>query len=198
MKGSFNQMVINHLKKSTPEQSSLDKQRVERIKVGDSTAFKELFCAYCQPLIRFALRFVNDVTTAEDVVQDIFLKIWLNRQQLNPTLNIKSYLYVAVKNQALKQRRQQGVRSQGNMIMHLSHQYIPTPEETLNTKEIETTVFQAIKELPDKCRLIFSMNRFDGLTYAEIAEILDLSIKTIETQMGRALKHLRDKLDQYL
>lgn len=191
-------MVKNHPKESTPKHPSLDTQRVKRIKVGDSIAFKELFFAYCQPLVRFALRFVKDVTAAEDVVQDVFLKIWLNRQQLNPNFNIKSYLFVAVKNQALKLQRQQSIRHQGSRIMRLSHQNIPTPEETLNTKEIETTVFQALKELPDRCRLIFSMNRFDGLTYAEIAEILDLSIKTIETQMGRALKHLRDKLGQYL
>ena len=73
-----------------------------------------------------------------------------------------------------------------------------TPEEIFDTQEIESTVTQAIDELPERCRLIFSMNRFDRLTYSEIAEILDLSVKTIETQMGRALKHFRKRLNHIL
>jgi len=83
------------------EESSPKNELVSRIKNGDSCAFEELFFTYCQPLIQFACRFVGDINLAEDLVQEVFLKIWSNRQQLNPSLNIKNYLYVAIKNLAL-------------------------------------------------------------------------------------------------
>ncbi len=181
-----------------PEQRSSENEFILRIKSGDSTAFEEFFFTHCQPLIRFAHRFINDVTLAEDIIQDVFLKIWSNRQQLNPRLNIKSYLYVAVKNKALKQLRHQQIRRKVDEKLQFSLPRIPTPEEIFDTGEIESTVLQAMEELPDKCRLIFSMNRFDRLTYSEIAEILDLSVKTIETQMGRALFYLRKRLNHVL
>jgi RNA polymerase sigma-70 factor (ECF subfamily) len=183
---------------TNPEQRSTEIELTTRIKNGDPAAFKELFFSYCQPLIRFAHRFLNDVPQSEDIVQDVFLKIWANRQHLNPQLNIKSYLYVAVKNHALKQLRHQKVRYKLEEKFQFFPSRTPTPEEIFNTHEIESTVTQAIEELPERCRLIFSMNRFDRLTYSEIAEILDLSVKTIETQMGRALKHLRKRLNHIL
>ena len=181
-----------------PELRSKEFELILKIKNSDSTAFKELFFTYCQPLIRFAHRFVTNVSLAEDIVQDVFLKIWSNRQQLNPHLNIKSYLYVAARNNALKELRHLQVQRKSEEKIQFSQPKTFTPEEIFNGKEIETIVLQAVEELPDKCRLIFSMNRFDRLTYSEIAEILDLSIKTIETQMGRALRHLRKRLNHLL
>jgi RNA polymerase sigma-70 factor (ECF subfamily) len=184
--------------KRNSEQRSSEDELILSIKSGDSAAFQELFFTYCQPLIRFAHRFVNDVALAEDIVQDVFLKIWSNRQQLEPALNIKSYLYVAVKNQAFKQLRHKKIRQALGEKPPFSPLHTPTPEEIFNSKEVESTVLKAIEELPDKCRLIFSMNRFDSLTYSEIAEIMNLSVKTIETQMGRALVHLRQRLQQFI
>jgi RNA polymerase sigma-70 factor (ECF subfamily) len=187
--------VVEPMTQTNTDQLSSDQQLIFRIKNGDSTAFKQLFFSYCKPLIRFAYRFTRNVDLAEDLVQDVFLKIWSNRKGLNPQLNIKSYLYVAVKNQALKQLRHQQL---WNKVEEKLKYYIPktpTPEETFDTQEIESTVMEAIEALPERCRLIFTMNRFDRLTYSEIADILDLSVKTIETQMGRALRHLRKKLN---
>ena len=184
--------------KINPEQCSSEYELISSIKSGDSAAFRELFLTYCQPLIRFANRFINDVTLAEDIVQEVYLKIWLNRQNLNPKLNIKSYLFVAVKNQTFKQLRQQKIRRTFDEKPQFFPPHIPTPEDIFNSKEVESTVLKAIEELPTKCRLIFSMNRFDRLTYSEIAEILNLSVKTIETQMGRALVHLRQRLKHFI
>jgi len=180
------------------EQLSSDHQLIFRIKNGDATAFKVLFFTYCKPLIHFAHRFTHDVHLAEDLVQEVFLKIWSNRKGLNPQLNIKSYLYTAVKNQALKQIRHQQLKHKVEEKLQHATLQTPTPEEIFNSNEIESTVMEAIEELPERCRLIFSMNRFDRLTYSEIAEILELSIKTIETQMGRALRHLRKRLSHLL
>jgi RNA polymerase sigma-70 factor, ECF subfamily len=180
------------------EESSPKNELVSRIKNGDSCAFEELFFTYCQPLIQFACRFVGDINLAEDLVQEVFLKIWSNRQQLNPSLNIKNYLYVAIKNLALKQLRHQKIRRKVHHQLQFYHSRIPTPEELFDSAEIESTVWNTLNELPDKCRLIFSMNRFDKLTYSEIADILNLSVKTIEFHMGHALACLRKKLNHFL
>jgi len=180
------------------EPHSSEVQLVFRIKNGDVVAFKELFYGYCQPLIRFALRFIREVDSAEDLVQEVFFKVWSNRQQLDPKLSIKSYLYTAVRNLALNQIRHQQVIQKAHEKLQHSPYHPPTPEELLDANQIELAVMQTIDELPEKCRLIFTMSRFDNLTYAEIADILELSIKTIETQMGRALQHLRKKLNHLL
>jgi len=180
------------------EQLPSDVQLVFRIKNGDAVAFKELFFKYCQPLIRFAYRFTREVAAAEDMVQEVFLKTWQNRRELNPQLHIKSYLYRAVRNQALNLIRHEQIVHKAQQELRDISQTPFTPEDIMNATEIESAAWEAIEELPEKCRLIFSLNRFDNLTYAEIAELLELSVKTIETQMGRALQHLRKKLSHLL
>jgi RNA polymerase sigma-70 factor (ECF subfamily) len=168
--------------------SQHESEWVEKIRYGDAEAFEHLFKTHCKPLINFARRFV----------QDVFLKIWSIRKELNPTLNIKSYLYTAVKNGALKQLRNEAVERRGADRLQSLVPDTLTPEDEWHEKEIAASVHEAIQELPEKCRIIFSMNRFDRLTYAEIADILNLSIKTVETQMGRALKFLRKRLSHFL
>lgn len=177
---------------------AIESDWVSRIRSGDEVAFQKLFMRYCQPLINFARRYVQDTPTAENLVQDVFLKIWANRARLNPALSIKTYLYTAVKNQALRQLRHSDVEHRSIENLMALTAPAKTPEDEWDEKEIAESVHQAIAELPEKCRIIFSMNRFDNLTYAEIAKVLNLSIKTVETQMGRALKFLRKRLIQFI
>lgn len=171
-----------------------DYKLIEKIRAGDGLAFKHLFFTYCTHLVNFARRYVKDLDQAENIVQEVFCKVWMNRTQLDASANIKTYLFTAVRNQSLKHLRHLQVmqRSQ-NELLDLA---IPAknPEELFEEKELGHAIQQAIASLPEKRRLIFSMNRFDQLTYAEIASILDISIKTVETQMGRALKFLREQL----
>jgi len=179
-------------------QKITDSSLVDKIRREDSKSYEKLFITYAQPLINFARRFVYDTSIAENIVQDVFLDLWINRSELDPSLNIKSYLYTAVKNRALKQLRHGNVvRRSAKNLKSFDHA-IKTPEDELNIKEINTRFHQAIDELPEKCRIIFSMNRFDDITYREIAEILGISVKTVETQMGRALKFLRHRLADFL
>jgi RNA polymerase sigma-70 factor, ECF subfamily len=170
----------------------------EKLRNGDENAFKELFVAYCQSLINFACRFVKDVSIAENIVQDVFLKVWMNRSQLDVSLNFKSYIYTAVKNQALKHLKHEDVVRHSSEIIKAERSFVKTPEDEMSESELKNSFYQAIDELPEKCRLIFSLNRFDKFTYAEIADLLDISIKTVETQMGRALKYLRKRLIHFL
>jgi len=168
--------------------------QVQKIANGDTCAFEELFFLYCQPLISFCQRYVLDKQIAENIVQDVFVRIWQNREKLNPSQHIKSYLYTAVKNQALKHLRHRDVINRSSIILKNMICAVKTPEDECHEKETANIIHQTIQQLPEKCRIIFSMNRFDQLTYAEIASIQNISIKTVETQMGRALKFLRKQL----
>ncbi|UCH10721.1 MAG: RNA polymerase sigma-70 factor [Fidelibacterota bacterium] len=177
--------------KPTTEPSRRESRWAERIRAGDARAFEQLFFAYCQSLTSFALRFVQDQDLAEDVVQDVFLRVWTQRSQLDPDRNIKTYLYTATRNQALNVLRHSRVKRQSTEELARLDSKVTTPENQLEQQQVSREVHRAISQLPDRCRTIFTMSRFDRLTYAEIAEILHISVKTVETQMGRALKALR-------
>ena len=194
------EFVISNEKERTDNRHSLpiESDWIKRIRQNDAAAFEKLFKAYCQPLVDFGRRFVLDKATAESLVQDVFLKIWQNRQTLDPTRNIKSYLFTAVRNAALRHLRDAGVKQRNEETVRAMHAPVTTPEQELTGKDLDESIQQAIAALPEKCRAIFRMNRFDKLTYAEIAEVQNISVKTVETQMGRALKSLRTQLAHFL
>lgn len=175
-----------------------ESELVKQVAAGDEKAFEILFKHYAQRLINFARRFVFDTTIAENFVQDVFLKVWANREQLDPEKSFKTYLFTAVRNQALHHLRHLEVERRSEENIDLFPEPIKTPEQELSEKEVEEYIRQAIGELPEKCQLIFYMNRFDQLTYTQIAEVQNISIKTVETQMGRALKYLRQRLHQFM
>jgi len=171
-----------------------DSELIKKIILGDATAFETLFRSYFQLMVDFCFRFVEDVSTAENIVQEVFLKIWANRVKLDPEVKIKFYLYRAVKNKALNHLRHlKVVRSSVEDVYSCN---IPgkTPGEEINEEEIAELLMKAIEELPEKCKTIFFMSKYDHLKYSEIAEILDISIKTVEYQMRRAFKFLRKHL----
>jgi RNA polymerase sigma-70 factor (ECF subfamily) len=186
-------MNKNKLLKSNVEKSNSESELTIKIREGDADAFKNLFETYCQALIYFAWRYVKNTQVAENIVQDVFLRIWLNRTKLNPALKIKSYLYKAVKNQAFQHLRKAKYENQKENIQALDSS-TKSPEDILNEKEIAVSVQRAISELPPQSRLIFTMSKYNNLKYSEIAEIQNISIKTVETHMGRALKFLRKRL----
>ena len=180
------------------DQARTEQEWVRKIRLGDGASFEQLFRSYCQPLVRFVRRYVGGTSIAEDLVQDVFVAVWSNRSRLDPEMNIRTYLYAAARNRALKHLRHGEVkrRSAGDVERALPPQ--KTPAEELQGNELAAGVAEAIEALPGRTRIVFSMNRFDRLTYAEIAEIQGVSIKTVETQMGRALKFLRDRLSHFL
>ena len=164
--------------------------------IVDDSGFEALFREHCQGLVRFANRFTRDVPAAENVVQEVFLKVWRDRARLQDADSIKAYLYTAVRNEALKYVRHADVERRSVPELKLTHAAVLTPEEEFQNKTTAEFVHDAIERLPDRRRLIFTMNRFDRLTYVEIAQALKISIKTVETQMGRALAFLRTELIQ--
>ena len=167
---------------------------LQGIRQGDVASFEALFHAYCQDLIRFACRFTRDTPVAEDIVQEVFLRVWRDRSRLAPAANVKAYLYAAVRNESLNYLRHAEVEARSAPELALAARPVKTPEDERSAKAAAASVYAAVARLPERRRLIFRMNRFDHLTYAEIAQVLEISIKTVETQMGRALAFLRAEL----
>ncbi len=170
---------------------------VAKIKYNDVDAVEMLFRQFYEPLVHFAFRYVNDIHTAEDVVHDIFLKLWINRQKIEFGVNIKTYLFNSVRNQSIKYLQKHN-REETYKSSNIEIEYdTDTPEIQFIDKESQESIMNVVMKLPPKCREIFCMNRFDELTYNEIASILEISIKTVETQMSRALKFLRKNLSSF-
>lgn len=179
------------------EQKTDESELVKRIVLGDASAFEKLFKSYYQLLVDFCFLLVEDVSLAENIVQEVFLKIWENRVKLNLEIKIKSYLYRAVKNKALDYLRH--VKIVKNRIEDVYDLNIQgkTPEEKLSEEEIVEFLIKLIEKLPEKCKLIFYMSKYDNLKYSEIAEIQNISIRTVESHIVRALKFLRERIFKF-
>ena len=176
----------------------LNSKLVSEIKKGNALAFKDLFTTYCKPLTYFTRRLVKDHESAENIVQDIFLRVWQNKDNLDPSQNIKSFLFTSAKNHALNYIRHENVKHQSEDELKLLTQQILNPEEEIFYSELSRTYHEAVQRLPEKCRQIFSMNRFEQLSHREIADELNISKKTVENQMNKALKYLRKHLAKFL
>jgi RNA polymerase sigma-70 factor (ECF subfamily) len=177
-----------------------DKRLVNAIQTGDAEAFETLFVKYYQALWRFARRYVDSEAIGEDLVQEVYATIWEKRDQLAAVGNIRPYLYRAVKNKALDYRKHEEVREKYERQVEL--QLYDTPYETAaaprTNKGFTEAAQNAIEDLPDHTRHIYTMSRSEGLTYPEIAHILDISVKTVEAHISRALRMLRKRLAPYL
>jgi RNA polymerase sigma-70 factor (ECF subfamily) len=184
----------NLIKKTALESARLDFKYVKGIRTSDPTAFTSLFRKYYEPLYRFAIRFVKDTQTAENIVQDVFVKLWEKRERWIVQSSVKAYLYTAVKNHSLNYlKHQKSVLSIDEVSIKQVYN-VSSPEEVLIENEIVEAVQIAIEKLPRQCRRIYQMKRYDGLKYSEIADALNVSINTVKTQMKRALKALYKNL----
>jgi RNA polymerase sigma-70 factor (ECF subfamily) len=161
--------------------------------------FDELVRTYYGRLCNFAYRFVGSRDVAEDIVQDVLMRLWRMREEFDPRDPL-AYLYQAVRNQAVSYRRQQGVRERWSAHAAADMERRPGDDglSHVEAADLATALARGIEQLPERCRLIFTMSREQDLSYAEIARILGISVKTVETQMGRALKALRSRLAGYL
>jgi RNA polymerase sigma-70 factor (ECF subfamily) len=174
--------------------SSINSLEIVKIKRSDVEFYEHLFKRYYQPLIRFTYRYVKDEHIAENVIQDVFLYLWNERGRLDFTINIKTYLYNAVKNRSLNYLRKKGLENKYKILEVVLDRDDQNPEVIMINNDLRNAISDCINKLPKNRREIFCMNRFDHLTYTEIASILNISIKTVETQMSRSLKFLRKKL----
>ncbi len=173
----------------------MNEQIISRIIEDDASAYEKVFHEYYSGLCRYALRFVRDPDQAEELVQDTFVKIWQRRKSLSIRHSLKSYLYQSVRNQCLNFLKHQD-------IVRDFEQTAPIPlhndSDTVVLSELEALIVKAVNDLPPERQKIFRMSRDEGLRYSEIADQLGISVKTVENQIGRALKYLREELADFL
>lgn len=182
-----------------PWEQTNEQVLLEQIRAGDHAAFTAAVQAYYSGLCDFAWRYVRSTMIAEEVVQEVFLNLWEHRQHLKSDGSLRAYLYRAVKNRSLNHLRNQRTRTQKTEALaeYLTH-VLPQPDKAMLQEELAHRIREALDALPERRRTIFVLSKLHGLTYAEIASVLGISINTVDTQMRRALRLLREYLSSYL
>lgn len=178
--------------------SGEDRYFLEEIKNGNHNALKKVFETFYRPLCNFALQFLNDRDQAEEVVQGLFVKLWEKRTGITIETSLKNYLFSSVRNQCLNLIQHEKVKKIHEGPIREALFSDNAEEEYFIGSELTSRIAFAVESMPEKRREIFRLSREEGLKYREIAEKLNLSIKTIETQMGLALKYLRENLGRAL
>lgn len=169
---------------------------IDRLQQQDEAAFEQVFKKNFRSLHGYACTMVKDVQVAEEMVQNVFLRLWEKAARLNIAGSVEAYLFRAVHNECLNHLKHLKVREAHKLyVSHRSeHASGELPAKQLQAKEIESRLSAALAELPEQCRTIFQLSRFEELRYREIADTLGISVKTVENQMGKALRILRTKL----
>jgi RNA polymerase sigma-70 factor, ECF subfamily len=187
------------LSRDKDERIIRDDNWVRDLNTGDKKAFESIYKCYYSQLYHFLLRYTGSEAVIEDIIQQVFFKIWQNRENIEPRGTLKSYLFSAVRNQALKQIEFDKKLSRVDTeILNNRAVYQKNPEESMQLKELEEAYQTAVEKLPEKRRHIFLMHRQDNLTYKEIAAVLNISVKTVETQISRSLKFLATSLSRFI
>ncbi len=179
-----------------PSQAShnSDAELAQALRASDHGAFKALYYRYFEALYRFLWRYTRTEQVAKDLVQEVFTRVWQNRDKLDPGQSVKAYLFRIGYNLAVDHLRKK-THQPDALEADPAHEpsYLDEPQFDLREK-----LQAAIESLPEPLRVVFTMSRFEESTYAEIAEALEISIKTVESRMSRALKELRDQLKPFL
>jgi RNA polymerase sigma-70 factor (family 1) len=164
-----------------------------RIANGDENAFTQLYLHFGKKLNQFAVSLVRSKEIAEELLEDVFVKLWANRQYITGIENITVYLYVAVKNMALNklsQKAKELIAAPFDFLDTAINEFAADPYDLMITSEMMAQMQFAIETLPPRCKMIFKLVREDGLKYKEVAEILNISVNTIDAQMAIAVKKI--------
>ncbi len=169
-----------------------------RLKSNDRTALKELFQEYYPMACQAIQRFIRDQGTTEDLAQEVFLRFWEKRHSIEINSSLSAYLRRMAINEALGYLRRNKRYEEDEFQPEMEAGTEASAEQQYLHAELEENIREAINTLPPKCRAVFQLSRFEELTYKEIAEQMGISVKTVENQMGKALKILRQRLQGYL
>lgn len=170
----------------------------ERIRAGDEGAFDSVFRAHYAQLVRMAESVVRERALAEEIAQEVMLELWRRRESLEVEQTFRAYLIRSTRNRALNHIRHQRIVAREAAFAALDPRTAPSAEEEVLGVELEKAVRDAVDGLPENCREVFQLSREQGLKYAEIASVLEVSIKTVEKRMGQALSELRQRLAPWL
>lgn len=180
---------------------NIEKEAIQLLRKGDANVYREIFNAFYTPLCQYALIYLDDTVEAEEIVHQFFIKLWEKRTELEIRISLKSYLFQSIRNQCFNhirdQKRKMHVVDSLEELENELLQEIAVHEE-MDLPTLKSEIEKAIQLLPPKCREIFLLSREKELSYREIAEELDVSKKTVENQMGIALKRLKEELSPIL
>jgi RNA polymerase sigma-70 factor (family 1) len=189
---------------SEPDPPALELELMERIRLGDTAAFDVLFTANYEPLLRFAYTYMRSRAAAEEVVQDVFLKFWAQRERCVIRETVRQYLFAATRNQALNRLRRGQLEYQWVTKAQQADgatTVVPRArlaDEETRVAELDSAIRAAVDRLPKRCREAFLLSREHRFTYEQIAELMGISVKTVQEQIGRALRALRISLADWL
>ena len=182
-----------------PSLSRMDERELlDRLRRGDNAAYEAVFRQWYAPLVATIASLLRDTGPAEEVVQDVLLELWRRRETLTLEQSLRAYLFQATRNRALNYLRRQRVEARGEPTIAAA---MPSPEPAdseVREGELNEAIQAAIAGLPDRCRQVFELSRVEGLKYSEIATELGISVKTVEAQMGKALRVMRERLAPWL
>jgi RNA polymerase sigma-70 factor, ECF subfamily len=175
-----------------------DQELIARLREGDHIAFEAIFRAHYAYLVGVGDSMLRDKARAEEIVQDVLLQLWRLRESFTLESTLRAYLHRATRNRVLNEVRHERIVQRTAPYVAVESAVEAVGIDTIVEGEIDVAVREAIATLPERCRQVFELSRFDGLKYAEIAESLGISVKTVEAQMGKALRLLRERLAGYL
>ena len=176
-----------------------DEQMATLLTKRDEAAFEQVFKSHFKNLHAYAYAILKDEDEAEEVVQQVFFKLWERSHNLTFSGSIAAYLYRAVHNESLNVLKHQKIKT-GHQL-HIAYSMKNKSEHIhgkIHEKQLENKLRDALNELPEQCRTVFQLSRFEDMKYREIADKLEISVKTVENHMGKALKFLRTKLVDFL
>lgn len=176
-----------------------ERELIKRLKLDDQTAFELIFRFYYSGLVIFSKQITNNGEDAEEMVQDFFVQLWENRRKINEVETLKPYFFTSIKNKSLNHLKRRGVEQKiHDYIKKQVEKNILYDPDIYVTSELQEQITRAIDGLPERCREIFVMSRLRGFSNDEIAENFDISKRTVETQISKALRILRNELQNYL
>ncbi|MBK7134492.1 MAG: RNA polymerase sigma-70 factor [Bacteroidales bacterium] len=176
---------------------STDSEIAGRIRKGDKTEFESLFRSSYVSLVKYSRTLIKDQDTAEEIVQDLFVKLWQEKEKIKIESSLNGYLFRAVHNKCLHYiEHLKVVERYAATVVSGEADLSDDPSEILHYKDLQMKIASILERLPERCGRIFCMSRFEGLKYSEIAEKLSVSVKTVEASMGIALKEFRKELKE--
>jgi RNA polymerase sigma-70 factor (ECF subfamily) len=175
-----------------------DQDLLDRLRAGDQAAFDTLFRTHYARLVGVAQAMLHDRAAAEEIAQEVMLELWRRRETLTVETSLRAYLFRATRNRSLNQIRRQRVERRGEPFAAPESSIAPPADSHLVEQEIDAALRRALEHLPARCREVFELSRVHGLKYAEIARVLEISVKTVEAQMGKALRIMREQLAPWL
>jgi RNA polymerase sigma-70 factor (family 1) len=175
-----------------------DEGLMQEIKAGNLLAFDELYLLYSKRLYRFSLSIIKSHEEAENIVQDVFMNLWINREKVEKNSRVKYYLFTIAYNSAIsiirRKTRELGFLEYLKTLQDLMQEPVDIQAEY---NELEEKLNKIIHSLPERQKEVYILHRIEGLKYSEISERLNISVNTIENHMSRALKTIRENLGEY-